>query len=493
MAGCSPSSVETFDIWIQKGTVVDGTGSAPYTADIFIRSDSIAFIGTPKFKFDAKQIIDATGKVVTPGFIDAHAHGDPLTSSMESFLRMGVTTVVLGQDGFHPSAENMGLLDWMDSLDRIGAQVNVVMFAGHATLRSEVGVVIGNQPRNDQLEEMSKLLIGYLKEGCYGLSTGLEYAPAINTQTEELEIFAKILGREGGLMMSHVRNEDEGYVIQSIKELLSLGRYCPVHLSHAKVVYGKGEQRAYEILSLLDSAREAGTRISVDVYPYIASYTTIGILFPKYSKTPESFEVAAKNRTQELRNYLFRRVRKRNGPEATLFAANKYAGKTLKEVADELDTSFVDVLMELGPSGGSGAYFIMEDTLMSTLLLNPNVMLSSDGSPTMRHPRGYGAFAKFIRVYFGERKELSLEEVIRKVTNLPAETLGLKDRGRIEIGLKADVLIFNPEDIKDNASYEDPFQFADGMEYVLVNGKLKIDEGNLLNSQNGRLLRKSTN
>jgi len=504
MCGCASETAfekailnnANFDILIANGNIVDGSGDLPYLADVLIRADTIAYIGkvdTSSISYDS--FIDASGKVVAPGFIDVHAHGNALSDTpMDNFLKMGVTTIVLGQDGSHPTANTSGgtvdLVDWMDLLEEKGPAVNVALLAGHATLRREAGVDYADDPTAAQLREMAQNLQAALNAGCYGLSTGLEYVGGMSAKEDELVALAKVVGNDDGIMMSHVRNEDDDKVEQSIEELLRLGEHCKVHVSHMKVVYGKGADRAREILGKLESARDQEIEVSADVYPYLASYTTIGIVFPEWAKTVEQFEEAKRTRNKELREYLFNRVQKRNGPKSTLLAGNQYAGKTLDQAAADLGISFVDLLMQFGPGGGSGAYFIMEDSLMSTLLLHPETMVSSDGSPTMRHPRGYGTFARIIQRYVVERKQLTIKEAVRKMTTLSAKTMGIERRGLLKVGNFADVIVFDPQNVKENATYLDPYQTASGFDEVMVNGISVVKEETVLSPRAGRLLRK---
>ena len=313
--------------------VVDGTGSEPYEADLLIRAGTIAYIGEVDTSLvKATSFINAEGKIVTPGFIDTHAHGDPLFGGeMHNFISMGVTTILLGQDGSHPSkvidGKEFDLINWMDSLTKKPPQLNVAMFAGHATLRRSAGVDYTDAPSPDQLNQMGEMLSEALENGCYGMSTGLEYVGGMHAKKDELDHLAKILGENDGMMMSHMRNEDDDQVEASIDELLSFGKYCKVHASHLKVVYGKGADRANQIIEKLVAANKEGIQASADIYPYLASYTTIGILFPSWAKTQEQFEQAKSTREEELETYLFNRVNQRNGPEATLMAGNEYAGQ----------------------------------------------------------------------------------------------------------------------------------------------------------------------
>lgn len=505
ISSCAPSSEfeklisdnNNFDLLISNGTIVDGSGDPPYMGDLLIRADTIAYIGKVNSnKVSFSTSIDASGKVVTPGFIDVHSHGNPLSDTpMDNFLKMGVTTIVLGQDGSHPSKDQNGsaidLPEWMNLLSSKEPQVNVAMLAGHATLRRNAGVSYADDPTETQLIEMKEQLKAALDAGCYGMSTGLEYVGGMAAEEAELVALAKVLGGYDGIMMSHVRNEDDDQVEKSLDELLNLGEHCKVHVSHMKVVYGKGAERANEILQILESARNEDVEVSADVYPYLASYTGIGIVFPKWAKTAEQFNEAKQTRNKELRTYLFDRVQKRNGPSATLLAANEYAGKTLEQAAADLDISFVDLLMQIGPNGGSGAYFIMEDSLMSTFLLDSDVMVSSDGSPTMRHPRGHGTFARIIERYVVERGQLAIEEAVRKMTTLPAATLGIEKRGSLRVGNFADVLVFDPSRVKENATYLDPYQTATGFDEVVLNGIQMIKGDSLVSERSGRLLRKN--
>lgn len=487
--GSQPSG--TFDILISDANIVDGSGEQAYTADLLIRGDSIAFIGNvDEGKISVQRSIDARGKVLSPGFIDAHAHGDPLaTPGFENFLNMGVTTICLGQDGFSYESEN--LLPWIHQIDSLGVGVNVLTFIGHSTLRSLSGTNYAEVPTSDQLQLMIDLLSKGLTEGAFGMSTGLEYTPGYYAQAPEMAELAKVVGAHHGIIMSHMRNEDDDQIEKSINELLLQGRYVPVHISHFKVVYGKGAERAGHLLSILDSARQAGIDVTADVYPYTASYTGIGIVFPDWAKAPNDYRQVIASRRKELKQYLHGKVLKRNGPEATLLGNGKWKGMNLKQVADSLQLSFEDVLIDvIGPEGASGAYFVMDEALQSTLIQDSLVCISSDGSPTMHHPRGYGSFAKVIRQYVNETNSLRLAEAIRKMTALPASIIGIKKRGLVKVGNKADLLIFDPAQVKDLATYEDPHQMAEGMEYVIINGVLSKAPGEIDVNLNGRFLRK---
>lgn len=282
--------------------------------------------------------------------------------------------------------------------------------------------------------------------------------------------------------MSHMRTENDETMESDLTELFSQGDYANIHVSHMKVVYGKGSERAEEILQLLDQKRaQTSFNVSADVYPYLASYTTIGILFPEYALAPNHYGTVRNNRRNDLLNYVKDKVNRRNGPEATLFGTEPYTGKTLKQVSDKMGIPFEEVLVDrIGPTGVSAAYFTMDKDLQYQFIQDPHVMISSDGSPTMHHPRGYGSFAKVIEQFVVKDSSLTLEEAIRKMTSLPAQIIGIKNRGILRKGYKADILVFDPKKVKANSTFDSPHQLATGFDYIFVNGKLQSGFGQVL-------------
>lgn len=488
------SDSKQFDILIQNGRIIDGTGAAPFLGDILIKEDEIAFVGTVDTnKISVQKIIPAFGQIISPGFIDAHAHGDPTRdSSMLNFLAMGATTIILGQDGSSPNFFESSPQDpalWFDQMAKQPLQPNIAYLLGHGTLRRLAEIPDKESADEQQMAKMNELLAEAMAAGCYGMSTGLEYVPGLFAPEEELISLAKTIGQNDGIIMSHMRNEDDEAVQASIEELIRQGEHCRVHIAHLKVVYGKGPERAQEILSMIDKAHADGIFLSADVYPYMASFTGIGILFPKWAKTEADFNQAKVNRKKELTDYLYNRVQQRNGPAATLFGTGEYAGQTLEEVAKATNQSYVDVLMKMGPTGASGAYFIMDESLQEQFIASQLVMYSTDGSPRMRHPRGYGSFAKIIQRYVGEKRLLPLELAVHKMTGLTAKTVGLKKRGLLAPGYKADVLIFDETQVEAKASYDSPYQLSTGFNFIIVNGQLVRDAGKWLDLKAGRILR----
>ena len=481
-----------FDILIKNGQIIDGSGSSTFETDLLINADTIAFIGqVDSSKINIKNTIDAKGKIISPGFIDAHAHGNPLkTPKFKNFLAMGVTTICLGQDGSSPEG-NIG--EWIQTVKQQNLGVNIAQFVGHGTLRKQAGINFEKNPSTELLEKQQQLLQSAFDAGCFGMSTGLEYTPGIFATDSELLPLAKIVGKNNGLIMSHIRNEDDHQLENSIQELLRQGQHCNVQVSHMKSVYGKGKERAKTLLRLLEKKGIVSTTITADVYPYTASYTGIGIVFPKWAKAPNDYKKVVKNRRTELLAFLKQKIIDRNGPEATLFGTAPYAGKTLGQISKEQGLPYEKILLGIGPNRASGAYFIMDDDLQTEIIVHPKVMIGSDGSPTMRHPRGYGSFAKIIEEYVIKRKRLNLEAAIHKMTYLPAQTIGIQKRGLIQKGYFADLLVFAPSQIKANATYENPHQLATGFEYVIVNGQVTYKKGDFTTKNTtltGRVLNK---
>jgi N-acyl-D-amino-acid deacylase len=465
--------------------MVDGSGAPAVLADVLIRDGVIDFVGrVDPAEVEVGERFDASGLVVAPGFIDAHAHGNPVTDArFQNFLAMGVTTILLGQDGSGPEAGTLAA--HMDQVDAARPGVNVAYLAGHNTLRRESGVGFGD-PEAAGLARMAELVERALDAGAFGISTGLEYDPGTRAEMEELVAVARPVASRGGVVMSHMRNEDQDRVEASLEELLEQGRRsgARVHASHLKIVLGSDTTQARRLLSALEGARREGRGATADVYPYTASFTGLSILFPDWARPPNDYDRVVAERRPELAAHLRERVGSRNGPGATLFGSGPWSGRTLEEAAGEAGKSFEDVLIDLGPGGASAAYFVMDEGVMAAFLRDPWVAVSSDGSPTMRHPRGYGAFPRIIRRFVVEDGTFTLEEAVRKMSGLTASIIGLDDEARVEVprgvirvGWAADLVAFRPEEVRDAADFEQPHRPAEGMAAVWVGGRRALSGG----------------
>ncbi len=482
------SREEPVDLVIEGGTVVDGTGALATAGDVVVNDGQILHVGKAG-ALKAKRRIDAKGLVVTPGFIDLHSHGSP-TGTNRNELAMGVTTICVGQDG--RSADGASLRELASRLEKKKLSVNVVPFVGHGTVRNKEGVNLSKSPTASQLEKMQKRVAKELADGAFGLTTGLEYQPGSHAPKAELIALAKEVAATDGIVMSHLRSEDDDAIDAALDELLAQGEEggARVHVSHVKIVYGKGKERAERLLAHLDEARRRGVRVTADLYPYEASYTTIGIVFPEFAKPPHNYAQVRKRQHDELASFLRERVAKRGGPEATLFGTEPYRGKTLAEVATSSGKTAEEVLIGVGPNGASAAYFVMDPELQARLLVDPFVMVSTDGSDSSHHPRGHGSFARVLRQFVVEKPRLTLEEAVRKMSGAAAETLRLDKakRGVLAPGYAADLLVFDPKEVRDEATYLKPHALATGMRWVFVNGVAAVAEGKLGKARGGKLL-----
>jgi N-acyl-D-amino-acid deacylase len=478
-----------WDLAIHGARIVDGSGEAAFEGGILVADGRIVYVGpldpdTLAAELEDAEVVDAMGRVLAPGYIDAHAHGDPLeTPGFPNFLAQGVTTVTLGMDGGSPAAADLPGI--MNGTDDLGPWTNVAWLAGHGSLRQESPLGLG-APNEAGIEALAALVGRAMDAGAFGLSTGLEYDSGRPANAAELARIGEEVARRDGIISSHMRNEDADQVEASLEELLEQGRRsgARVHASHLKVVLGDDPGVPGRVLALMDRARAEGIRVSADVYPYTASFTGIGILFPEWARPPASYEVAVRDRRDDLAAHLRTRVASRNGPEATLFGSGPWSGRTLAEAAEAEGRPYEELLIELGPSGARAAYFVMEDEVMTRFLHDEHTVVSSDGSPVMAHPRGYGAFALVMRRFVVEEGSLALEEAVRKMSGQTADLFGFSDPARVAVprgylrpGHAADLLLFDPARIRDTADFEEPHRLAEGMDGVWVNGVRAWGEG----------------
>jgi len=472
-----------FDILILNGEVYPDGFSGPVWADIGINDDRITTMGELSNK-TAHHIIDAEGLMVVPGFIDAHTHADSGGALLE-YIRQGVTTVVAGNCGSSPGIQNVK--PYYDSLQgKLGP--NYIGLAGHNSLRSAVGLG-ETTPTLAQMTNMKSYLENALNDGAFGLSTGLNYYPGFNSATEEIIQLADIASRHEGIYASHIRNEGD-FLIEAVKEAIRIGHeaHCRVEISHVKCMGPLAWDKAGEILSLVDAANSSGDDISMDQYPYIASQTTLSVLFPDWALNNWSDALA--NHRAELEEDVRALIAERGGPDRIYILSGSYQNQYLDDVAASLLKDPEDVLIDdIGPYGGSANYFSMQEDDVRAFMHHPRVMVGSDG-PTSSHPRGAGTFPRFWGCYVRDLAMFSKREGVLKTSTLAAQQfrlLSLK-RGALRPDYFADIAIFNYETIIDKSTFEAPGLPPVGIQYVIVNGKIVINAGSYQAQYSGRVL-----
>ena len=508
-----PLAAQTYDVLIKGGSVVDGSGGDRYAADIAIQGDRIVAISREGIApSTAARVIDATGRVVTPGFIDNHSHTQlsiadyPLS---ENFLRQGITTL---SASLHSGDQPWPLSDFASELEMAP---NMAFWAGHSWVRKEVMGLDNRAPTPAELDEMRALVDQSMRQGALGLSTGLLYVPANYAETEEIIELAKVAASHGGVYVSHMRNEGSG-LLESIAELIRIADEAsiPAQINHHKATgkaqWGWSEQS----LAMIDSANAAGLTITHDLYPYAASSTGSSILFPQWALEggADGFagrvaDAATRERMEADMRMIWMNDRGGEDLERVQFRVLQsnpsYNGKTLADYAE--DRGFgrtdleagIDLAIDLQLAGGfSAIYHAMDEADVIRIMQHPLAMIETDGDNVgygdgFPHPRSYGAFARVLGRYVRDLKVLTLEEAVRKMTSMPAEWLGQMDRGRIAVGMLADVAVFDPDVIEDRATYADPHRYSVGIEYLLVNGVPVISGGALTGEKPGRWIQGS--
>ncbi|HEY6802758.1 MAG TPA: D-aminoacylase [Pyrinomonadaceae bacterium] len=471
-------------IAITHATLIDGSGRAPIDdAVVIIRGDLITEVGPRRSVTipPGAQIIDAKGLVLAPGFIDTHNHSDrglaedPTAATQVS---QGITTIAIGQDGGSP----FPIADYFADLERNPVSLNVLTFVGHATLRSKVmGEDTNRHATPDEINKMKALVEQGMRDGAFGLSTGLEYEVGKPATTEEIIALAQVAGRFGGIYISHMRDEaDKSF--ESFAELIRISREgkLPAQVSHIKLgtvgVWGQSRKA----VKLIEAARRSGLDITADCYPYDAWSSTIRVLVPS-GRHDDPVDVA--------------RALADVGGAANITIVSceahpDYEFKTMEAIAKNEKISPVDLYMKIVRDGGAGVVcHAMKDSDIRTFYQQPWVMVSSDGGVGSRHPRGAGTFPRVLGSFVRERHWFSLQEAIRKMTSLPAGRLGLKDRGLIKVGNRADLVLLDPVTVIDRSTFEHPQLIATGIKKVFVNGREVWDGEKVTGAKPGVVLR----
>ncbi len=509
--------MDSYSIVIKGGKIVDGSGNPWFQGDVAVDGDRIAKVGALG-KYEAEKVIDAEGLLVSPGFVDVHTHSDSsfiINPKADSKIRQGITTELAGNCGASMSPvtdlgksfasrrlEELGIeWDWysvaeyLARLEKGGMPVNLGTLIGHGTIRSSVMGYEARAPSASELEEMKGLVDQGMRDGAFGLSTGIKYAPGVYADTSEIVELSKVVAKHGGLYATHIRNQG-GKLIESIDESIVIGREagCPVHIAHLKVKGRTNWGKSLNMLRVIDEARDQGVDVTFDQYPYIASSTGLSALLPHWAQEGGADVLLERLRDPATREKIkdadWRTITTDLSSIMIARAKNntQYEGMRVTEVAEKEGKEPRDAVFDLLLAEDAQVQIVafgMSEEDVRRVMRSPYGMVGSDGRAVSPHgvlgggkphPRFYGTFPRVIGHYVREGV-LSLQEAVRKMTSAPALRLGLKDRGLLREGYKADITVFDPAKVKDEATFIDPHQFASGIPYVIVNGTVVIDEG----------------
>ena len=481
------------DTLIANARIIDGTGAPALAGSVRLSGDRITAVGelTPN---DSDTVIDAGGLVLAPGFIDTHSHSDRLILSERNALAkmtQGITTAVVGQDGDAPYP----LADFFAALEATPAKINIAAYAGHNTLRNEVMGADFRRPASDEeIQAMSTLLKQELAAGAVGLSTGLEYEPGIHSETREVVQLAQLTADAGGRYISHVRSEDRWFD-EALEEIIEIGRETgmPVQISHLKLAMASLWGRADDIIARLNAAREEGIDLTADIYPYTYWQSHMMVLLPE--RDPLDLDAI---------DFVMAELAPPDGIIFTHFPAEPdYVGMTLTEVAAARKQSSAEAFSALAQmsiaheeaTGEMGDMMIgtsMRDDDIAAFIAWPHSNICTDGSLRDRHPRGAGSFPRVLGRYVREQGVLSLESAIHRMTGLSAQHMGFAERGVIAPGMIADLVLFNPDTVKDRATTSEPFASSEGIHSVWVAGERVLHEGEVSKTFPGRVIRRAS-
>ena len=501
-----------YDVLIAGGTVIDGSGAARFRADVALRGDRIVAVSrTPLPRDRAGRVIEATGLIVAPGFIDLHAHIEPLLNQpdAESAVRQGVTLALGGPDGGGPSP----FAAYLTRVQALPLGINVAYLTGHNTIRRNVMGLADRAATSDELRKMQAMVAQAMGEGAFGLSTGLRYVPGYYSNLDEVVALSRTAADSGGIYTSHLREEGLG-LIEGVAEAITIGERAriPVVLTHHKAIGTKMWGSSVRTLAMVDSARRRNIDVMIDQYPYTASSTGIAVLIPPWALAGGDSAFKRRIADVQLRDSIERGVVEllmtdRGGGDLRRVQFGRVSwdstleGKTLYDWAvkrgiEPTAAKAAALVIEAELKGGASmVYHVIDEGDVQRIMKHPMTMIASDGRLTrpgegVPHPRAYGTFPRVLGVYVREKKVLGLEEAIKKMTSMPADRLGLKSRGRLQNGAVADVVVFDAARVADKGTFEKPHEYPVGIQHVLVNGVAVVQDGAMTTARPGKVLRR---
>lgn len=504
---------ERWSLLIKNGSVVDGTGAARFNADIAIVGDRIVAVSRSALDASrADRVIDARGLIVAPGFIDLHAHLEPLLTMPDarSHVTQGVTLALGGPDGSGP----LPLAPYLESAERAGLGMNVAYLVGHNSVRRAVMGTENRAPTSDERARMTALVRAGMGDGAFGISTGLRYVPGYYSNTDEVIALSRAAADSGGIYTSHLREEGLG-LLEGVAEAIRIAREAriPVVLTHHKAVGQPMWGKSVVTLAMVDSARAAGLDVMLDQYPYTASQTSLSVLIPPWALSGGTAALRERLTNAALRDSIERGIvvllnTDRGGGDTrrvqfgTVSWDRSLEGKTLYDWAERRGVGHTmeaaaKLVLEGELNGGAGmVYHIMDEGDVRRIMGHPQTMIASDGRLTrpgdgVPHPRSYGTFPRVLGHYVREQQVLTLEQAVHKMTGMPARRLSLTgQRGCVAVGCFADITIFDAATVGSPATFEQPHQYATGIPFVIVNGIPVVDGGVFTQLRPGRALRR---
>jgi dihydroorotase/N-acyl-D-amino-acid deacylase len=503
------AQIPRFDVLIVGAKIVDGSGSPWFFGDIGIKGDTITAVGRLA-DATATTRVDARGLVVAPGFIDIHSHGRRGVFNVptaENYLREGVTTMIEGPDGASP----LPLAPFFDSFSKTPVSINVAAFVGQGTIRSSVMGLVNRPATPEELGKMKAIAEQAMRDGAFGLSTGLFYVPGNFTPTAEVVEIAKVVGRLGGIHISHMRQE-AAQILDSVKETIRIGEEggLPTQITHHKIIGRPSWGKSVDTLKLVEEARARGVDVTIDQYPYTASSTGIQALLPQWAleggSRSTAERLAAADTRAKIKATIVENLKLDRGagdPKNVQLVNCGFdrtlAGKNLADItrARGVEPTFenaAETAIDLVLKGGCSAiYHAINEEDIVRIMQSPYTMIASDGDipvfgQASPHPRSYGTFARVLGRYVREMKTLTLEEAVRKMSSYPAERLKMWDRGLLRPGMKADLVVFDPATVGDRSQFDKPHQYSVGFRDVMVNGKFALRDDKVTAERPGRVI-----